>query len=56
MDDDFGILQQVSQGNAMSNTQDRTDSSLLWDCFTNWSLTLEKIKKQKTSAQEIRKQ
>jgi hypothetical protein len=56
MDDDFGILQQVSQGDAMSNTQDRTDSSLLWDCFTNWSLTLEKIKKQKTSAQEVRKQ
>jgi hypothetical protein len=31
----------------MSNTQDQTDSSLLWDCFTNWSLTLEKITKQK---------
>jgi len=40
----------------MSSTQDRADSSLLWDCFTNWSLTLEKITKQKTAAQENRKQ
>ncbi|MGD0645499.1 MAG: hypothetical protein ABSA75_11400 [Candidatus Bathyarchaeia archaeon] len=40
----------------MSNARDRTESSLLWDCFTNWSLTLEKITKQKTSAQEIHKQ
>ena len=31
----------------MSNIQDQTDSSLLWDCFTNWSLTLEKTTKQK---------
>jgi hypothetical protein len=26
----------------MSNSQNQNDSSLLWDCFTNWSLTLEK--------------
>jgi hypothetical protein len=26
----------------MSNTEKQVESSLLWDCFTNWSLTLEK--------------
>ena len=31
----------------MSNKQNQKDSSLLWDCFTNWSLTLEKTEKTK---------
>ena len=34
----------------MSNSQNQNDSSLLWDCFTNWSLTLEKTSKPKEKA------
>ena len=35
----------------MSNgkTETQNEPSLLWDCFTNWSLTLEKITQQKES-------
>jgi len=29
-----------------TNTKEQNNSSLLWDCFTNWALTLEKITKQ----------
>jgi hypothetical protein len=36
----------------MSKIKDQTDSSLLWDCFTNWSLTLEKTTKQETGKQK----
>jgi hypothetical protein len=34
----------------MSSTekQNQNDSSLLWECFTNWSQTIEKTTKQKT--------
>jgi len=34
----------------MSNTkkQNQNGSNLLWDCFTNWSQTIEKTTKQKT--------
>jgi len=28
----------------MSGNKKDSDASLLWDCFTNWSLTLEKTK------------
>ncbi|MGA2385882.1 MAG: hypothetical protein ABSG33_05070 [Candidatus Bathyarchaeia archaeon] len=33
----------------MSNgeTETQSESSLLWDCFTNWALTLEKTTQQK---------
>ena len=34
----------------MSNVKTGDDSSLLWDCFTNWSLTLEKTIEQKVPA------
>jgi hypothetical protein len=39
----------------MSNTQKQAESSLLWDCFTNWSLTLEKTKRQKSSVKNYQK-
>jgi len=29
----------------MSNKQKQDESSLLWDCFTNWSQTLETLEK-----------
>jgi hypothetical protein len=48
----FSFLQQVRKGDAMSNSQDQNNSSLLWDCFTNWSLTLEKTTQQKTSRKD----
>jgi len=38
----------------MSKTQKQNNSSLLWDCFTNWSLTLEKSTEQKSSAKKTR--
>jgi len=34
----------------MSSTQNKNESSLLWDCFTNWSLTLEKTSEKKDPA------
>ena len=37
----------------MSKSQNQNDSSLLWDCFTNWSLTLEKTAERKTSSKKI---
>jgi hypothetical protein len=40
-----GILQQIPQGDKMSSDQNRKESSLLWDCFTNWSQTLETLEK-----------
>jgi len=36
----------------MTKTQKEKDSSLLWDCFTNWSLTLQKTSKQKTKQKQ----
>jgi hypothetical protein len=33
----------------MSKSQNQEGSSLLWDCFTNWSLTLEKTTELKDS-------
>jgi hypothetical protein len=50
MDHDNSFLQQVPQGDKMSNTENQKDSSLLWDCFTNWSSTLEKTNLQKDTA------
>jgi hypothetical protein len=40
----------------MSNTeqQNQNNSSLLWDCFTNWSQTIEKTTKQKTQQKNSR--
>jgi len=40
----------------MSKTGKEKDSSLLWDCFTNWSQTLEKTTEQKVSAKKPQKQ
>jgi hypothetical protein len=42
MDDGFGVFQPLPEGAKMSKSQNQEGSSLLWDCFTNWSLTLEK--------------
>jgi len=39
----------------MSNTQKQADSSLLWDCFTNWSLTLEKIMPPQNQETKLKK-
>jgi hypothetical protein len=52
VDYDFSFLQQIPQGEQMSNTQNPKDSSLLWDCFTNWSLTLEKTAEQKSTSKK----
>ncbi len=52
MDYDFGFFQQLPKGDQMSNTKNQNESSLLWDCFTNWSLTLEKTTDQKVSAKK----
>jgi len=40
----------------MSSTQNRADSSLLWDCFTNWSSTLEKTTEQQAPAKNRQRQ
>ena len=40
----------------MSIREKQDDSSLLWDCFTNWSLTLEKTAQQKNSTKKAEKQ
>jgi hypothetical protein len=52
MDHDFSFLQQVPQGEKVSTKQNQKDSSLLWDCFTNWSQTLEKTLKQKDTTKK----
>jgi hypothetical protein len=39
----------------MTEKEKQGDSNLLWDCFTNWSLTLETLEKtaeQKDSAKK----
>jgi carboxymethylenebutenolidase len=36
----------------MSQTKNPKESSLLWDCFTNWSLTLEKTSGQKDTSKK----
>jgi hypothetical protein len=33
----------------MNNSQNQDSSSLLWDCFANWALTIEKTAEQKGS-------
>ncbi|HMK95462.1 MAG TPA: hypothetical protein VK536_08715 [Candidatus Limnocylindrales bacterium] len=38
----------------MSDTKKSNDSSLLWDCFTNWSLTLEKTTGKKLQRERPR--
>jgi hypothetical protein len=40
----------------MSQTENKKDSSLLWDCFTNWSLTLEKTTEQQVAAKKAQKE
>jgi len=52
MDNDFSFLQQVSKGEQMSTKQNQKEASLLWDCFTNWSQTLEKTTGQKDKAKK----
>jgi hypothetical protein len=49
MDDGRGVLQPLLEGAKMSKSQNQDGSSLLWDCFTNWSLTLEKTAEPKDS-------
>ncbi len=40
----------------MNETENKKDSTLLWDCFTNWSLTLEKTTEQIVSAKKAQKE
>jgi hypothetical protein len=40
----------------MSGGRKEAKSSLLWDCFTNWSLTLEKTTQQETQTKENNKE
>jgi hypothetical protein len=39
----------------MSEAKDQNEPTLLWDCFTNWTLTLEKTTQQKPSKKTRKK-
>jgi len=36
----------------MNKTPNATEPSLLWDCFTNWSLTLENTTRQEAPVEK----
>ncbi len=40
----------------MGNAKESGGSSLLWDCFTNWSQTLEKLQQMAASDKQPRAQ
>jgi len=39
----------MPEENSNNNAESLREPDLLWDCFVNWALTLEKLEKEKSN-------